>query len=345
MCMESLSNRKDDHITLSLSEDVKGFRSAGFENYILEHNALPELDFSEIEISARFLGRDVSMPLIISSMTGGGKMSEKINRALAELANDFKIGLSVGSQRCALENKKLQKSFQMVRNYAPNIPILANFGASHLNYGYGIEECAQVIDMVDADALTLHLNPLHEVFQNNGNTNFSQLLTKIEQVCKKVCVPVIIKEIGYGISASVAKRLAEAGVYAVDVAGAGSVSWTEVEKHRSNDVVLRAAAESFIDWGIPTTQCIKSISENVRGLRIIASGGVDTGVKIAKAIALGASICGNASEFLRSITESRAKCENYVETLKLELKATMFCVGCRNISELQNAKIKHMSSM
>ena len=341
--MTNLSSRKDDHIALSLSEDVKGTRSAGFEDYTLEHNALPEMDFSEINISTRFLGRDIKMPLIISAMTGGGKLSDKINRALSELANDFRIGLSVGSQRCAFEDKTLQKSFQMVRICAPKIPILANLGASQLNYGYGIDECSRAVDMIDADALTLHLNPLHEVFQSNGCTNFSGLLAKIEHVCKKVCVPVVIKEVGHGISASVAKQLIEAGVYAIEVAGAGSISWTEIEKHRSNDIVVHAAAKSFRDWGIPTAQCIKSISENVRGARIIASGGVDTGVKIAKAIALGASVCGNASEFLRNTMKSRCACENYVETLKLELKATMLCVGCRNISELQNVKIRHIN--
>lgn len=337
--MENLLKRKDDHISLALSKDIKTSSESGFDNYLFEHNALPEINFSEIDISTKFLGRKLSMPLIISSITGGGKLSEKINRSLAGLANDFNIGFSVGSQRCAIENTSIMKSFQDLRNYAPNIPILANLGASQLNYGYKVEECKQAVDMIDADALTLHLNPLHEVFQLNGTSNFSDLLSKIEKVCAKVGVPVIIKEVGYGISASVARKLINVGVSIIDVAGTGSISWTKIEKYRSNDIVIQNASKSFENWGIPTAQCIESISENIGTAIIIASGGVNTGIKIAKSIALGASICGNASDFLKHVVESRTSCENYIETLKFELKTSMFCTGCKNLQELKKAKI------
>lgn len=337
--MGTSSQKKDDHIFLCMSERTTSTATTGFEDYVLEHTALPELNFSDIDISTKFFGRKLSMPLMISSMTGGGRLSDKINKALAELANDFNICLSVGSQKCAFEDDSARRSFQKLRTYAPNIPVISNLGASQLNYGFGLDECRKAVDMIDADAFTFHLNPLHEVFQANGTTNFSNLLSKIEKICDKIGVPVIVKEVGYGISVPVAKKLIDAGVSMIDVAGAGSISWTEVEKERSNDIIIRESAKSFIDWGIPTAQCIKAIAENVEDARIIASGGVNTGVKMAKAIALGASLCGNASEFLRSVIESRSSCENYLETLKFELKTAMFCTGSRNISELKHAGI------
>jgi isopentenyl-diphosphate delta-isomerase len=337
------SFRKDDHIAIALSELGSLKMTPGFENYRLEHNALPEMDFSEVDTSVNVMGRRINLPLFISSMTGGGKTSEKINRALAELANDFNIGLAVGSQRCAIDDDRLEKTFK-VRNYAPNIPIFSNLGASQLNYGYSIDECKRALDMIDADALVFHLNPLHEIFQIDGTTNFSGLLKKIEGICAKLDAPVIVKEVGYGISASVAQKLADAGVYAVDVAGAGSVSWSAIERRRrTNDIVLQMSANTFLNWGNQTAECIRSIFEKVKNIKIIASGGVKTGVEMAKSIALGASLCGNASEFLKKVTESRAECENFLEALSLELKIAMFCTGSKNIQELKSARISKVT--
>lgn len=336
--MENISSRKDRHIAVALSESSLCSTNAGFDAYRFEHVALPEVDFSEISLATSFLGRKLAIPMIISSITGGGEKSEKINRLLAGVANDYGAGFAVGSQTCALRDTAFEKSFK-VRKYAPNALILANIGAVELNYGFSIDECRKAVDMIDADGLILHLNPLHEVFQRNNSTNFSGLLNKIEKICSKSDAPVIVKEVGYGISATVAKKLADAGVFAVEVAGAGSISWSGIEKEASRDIVLREAAESFRDWGNPTTECIKSITENKIGLKIIASGGVDSGVKIAKSIALGADLCGNASVFLQKIMESRAECENYMEILKLELKTAMFCTGCKCISDLKKAKI------
>jgi isopentenyl-diphosphate delta-isomerase len=217
--------------------------------------------------------------------------------------------------------------------------LFANFGAAQLNYGYSIDECRKAIDMIDADAMVLYLNPLQEIFQPNGTSNFSELLKKIEAICGKLNAPIIVKEVGYGISASVAKKLANAGVYAVEIAGGCSVFWPLLETVKTNDVVLKKAAESFSDWGNPTTECIKSIAEHVGELKIIASGGIDTGVKMAKSIALGADLCGIASMFLKKAIESRSECENFVETLSFELKAAMFCTGCRDIQQLKSARI------
>lgn len=337
--MEKSSLRKDDHVALALSEGMRPTSSTGFEKYRFEHNALPEIDFSEIDTSVKFLGRKIDLPLIISSITGGGKISEKINKALSEIANDFNIGFAVGSQTCAINDRRFEKSFK-VRNYAPNILMFANVGAVQLNYGFSIDECKKAIDMIDADALIFHLNPLQEVFQHEGTRNFSELLKKIEKICSKLGAPVIVKEIGYGISASVAKKLYDVGVYAVDVAGAGSVPWSEIEQKRCNDIVLSSASKAFLDWGNPTAECVKEVSEKVKGLKIISSGGVRTGVDMAKSIALGADLCGNASDFLKRAIESRAECENFVEIMSLELKTAMFCTGCKNIAALKSAKMR-----
>lgn len=334
-----ISQRKDDHLSCVLSgKGIVSKARSGFANYRFEHNALPEINFSEIDTSVKFLGRTIDFPLIISSITGGSPKSQKINIGLAETANDFNIGFAVGSQRIALEDKAYEKSFK-IRNYAPNILLFANLGAVQLNYGFSVDDCKRAVDMIDADALILHLNTLQEVFQLDGNTDFSGLLRKIEKVCSALDVPVVVKEVGYGISASVAKKLCNVGVEVIDIAGAGSVSWPEIESIRSNDIVMKKASETFLDWGNSTAECVRSIAENVRKVKIIASGGVKTGLDMAKSIALGADICGNASDFLLKIANSRSECENFIETLKIELKTTMFCTGCKNLKELREAEL------
>jgi isopentenyl-diphosphate delta-isomerase len=335
--LNEIQKRKKDHIALVSDPLSVSLISPGFENYRFEHNALPEIDFAEIDTSVDFLGRHLKLPLMILSITGGDG-TERINRNLAGIANDFELGMAVGSQRIALEDKSFADSFRM-RRYAPNILLFANLGAVQLNYDYSLDECRRVVDMIEADALVLHLNPLQEVFQVDGNTNFSGLLKKIEKICSSLASPVIVKEVGYGISASVAKKLQEAGVYAVDVAGAGTVSWSSLESIRSLDVVVRNAAKSFANWGNQTADCIKSVAEIKKKMKIIASGGLRTGVDVAKSLALGADICGNASSFLQKLMISRSECENFVESMILELKTTMFCVGCKNIRELKSAKL------
>lgn len=336
---EGIVVRKEEHIALSLRDDVRSGVSAGFDDYSLEHCALPEIDFAKVDTSVTFLGRKLKIPLMISSMTGGCDYGAKINARLAEVASDYGIGLSVGSQRAAIEKPELAKTFD-VRKYAPDILLFSNLGAAQLNYGYTIDHCKAAVRMIDADALILHLNPLHEVFQSKGNTDFSKLLPKIELVCNKLCVPVIVKEIGYGISWKVAKQLFDAGVYAVDIAGAGSISWVDIEKHRTKDIIVRSAADSFKSWGISTTDCLLSIKENIKKAKIIASSGVNNGVDMAKAMALGAKLCGNASTFLKKIVSARAECDNYVESLMFEFKAAMFATGCSKVSDLHSVNIK-----
>jgi isopentenyl-diphosphate delta-isomerase len=333
--LNEIQHRKKDHILLAVN--TRSATDSGFGKYRFEHNALPEIDFAEVDPSTSFLGRKLKIPLIISALTGEND-EERINRNLAGIANDFGFGMAVGSQRIALEDPSFEDSFK-VRRYAPNILLFANLGAVQLNYGYSIDECKRVTDMIEADAVVLHLNPLQEVFQVNGNTNFSGLLKKIEKICAALNHPVIIKEVGYGISSGVAKQLQDVGVYAVDVAGAGSVSWSDIESKRCNDIVVKNAAEAFIDWGNSTVECLRAVAEVRKKMKIIAGGGVKTGVDVAKSVALGADICANASDFLKKIIRSRSDCENYAESITLELKTAMFCTGCRNIKELKKAKL------
>lgn len=336
--MQKLRDRKDDHIFLSLKGCCQSAIDSGFDSYHFEHNALPELDFSEIDTSVKFLNKTLSIPLVISSITGGGSQSLKINRTLAKLSNEFNIGFAVGSQRAAVENPNLRDSFA-IRSLTPHALLFANLGAVQLNYGFGLDQCKTAVDMLEADALMLHLNPLQEIFQKGGNKNFSGLLKKIEYICTHLAVPVIVKEVGYGISSSVAKKLYEVGVRIIDVAGAGSISWANIESMRNNDDIVKKAAFAFQDWGNPTVYAIESISRDLPEIQIIGSGGVSDGVKMAKALALGASVCGNASNFLQAAMDSEESCKNLIKILLFELKTAMFCIGAKSIYDLKKVKL------
>lgn len=334
--MTDIENRKNDHIDFVMKNE--SHRHSYFDDYRLEHNALPEINFASVDTRVEFLGRKLKLPLLISSISGGVKRAEKINRNLAEIAQDFGLGFCLGSQRIALDDSSKTESFK-VRKYAADILLLANFGAVQFNYGYGIDECRRAVDMVEADGLILHLNSLQEVFQNNGTTNFENLLPHIEKVCKKLSVPVIVKEVGSGISYTVARKLFNAGVNTVDVAGLGSISWSEIEGARSSDIVYKSATNFFDNWGIPTLECVNDIATKLPKVTVIASGGLRNGVDIAKSIACGASLCGMASSILRKLLESRSECEVFLETLSLELKIAMFCTGSENIDMLKKVKI------
>lgn len=338
--MREIEKRKHDHLDFVLQNEVK--RHLCFDDYRLEHNALPEINFVDVDTSVEFLGRKLKLPLLISPISGGIDRAGKINRSLAEIAQDFGIGFCVGSQRIAIDNPDCEWTFN-VRSYASDILLLANLGASQLNYGYGLSECIRAVEMIDADGLVLHLNPLHEAFQNGGTTNFENLLPRIEMVCKKLSVPVIVKEVGSGISHSVAKKLFDAGIRIVDIAGLGAVSWPKVEGASSSDVVYKMATEVFNDWGISTLECVSEISAKLPKMSVIASGGLRNGLDMAKSIACGATVCGMATEILKKLTESRSECEVFLEALALELKVAMFCTGSKNIDMLRAAKISRIN--
>jgi isopentenyl-diphosphate Delta-isomerase len=333
--------RKLDHIRIVLGEDVaaKGVH-AGFAAYRLPHYALPEIDLAEVDTRTTFLGKPLRAPLLISSMTGGAAAAEKINLALAEAAEQLGIAMGVGSQRAAVADPRLAATYQ-VRKVAPHIPLLANIGAVQLNYGFGVDHCRRAVEMIEADALILHLNPLQEAVQPEGNTNFKGLLAKIEEVCNALEVPVIAKEVGNGIGARDAQRLYDCGVRIIDVAGAGGTSWSEVEKYRQPDAQGARVAGAFGDWGIPTTECIRQVRAALPEATIIGSGGVRSGVDVAKAIALGADLAGTAKPALASAIDERGA-EAVVEGLQAfirELRVAMFCAGCVDLRALREIRL------
>jgi len=328
-----------EHLRISLEEDVR-FRSltTGLERYHFVHQALPEINRDDIDLSSTLLEKTLSAPLIISSMTGGTEEAETINKNLALAAQTHGLGMGVGSQRAALEEPNLAHTYQ-VRDVAPDILLLANLGAVQLNYGYSVEHCQRAVDMIEADGLILHLNPLQEALQPEGNTNFSGLLAKIEAVCRGLSVPVIVKEVGWGISEEVARRLMNVGVAAIDVAGAGGTSWSEVEMYRVDSETLRRIAAAFADWGIPTAESIQMVRQGAPGVTLIASGGIRTGVEAAKAIALGADAVGMASPFLKPATISAEAVSERIQEILQELRTAMFCVGTRNLQELKSVPL------
>jgi isopentenyl-diphosphate Delta-isomerase len=327
--------RKADHIRINLEEDVSFKRlTTGLEGYFFMHQALPELDLTEVETTTAVFSKPLRTPLFISSMTGGTQRATDINRILATAAQEVGMAMGLGSQRAAIEDDALAASFN-VRQYAPDIPIFANVGAVQLNYGYETRHLQKAVDMAEADALILHLNVLQEAVQPEGDRNFSGLLSKIETVCRTLPVPVIAKEVGWGISPQVAQKLVEAGVAAIDVAGAGGTSWSQVEMHRAPTRRHARVAGAFIDWGIPTAHSIRYCREASPDVLIFASGGLRNGIEVAKTIALGATLAGIAGDFLKAaVHEGMEGVVELAETITDELRVAMLCAGARDLAAL-----------
>ena len=330
--------RKADHIRINLEEEVRSGLTSGLEKYRFIHEALPEIDLSEVNTSLRLFGRELNAPLLISSMTGGTAEAEAINCRLALAAQEHRIAMGIGSQRAALEHPELAHTFQ-VRRYAPDILLFANLGAVQLNYGYTKDDCRRAVEMIEADALILHLNPLQEALQPEGDTRFGGLLRKIEEVCRALEVPVVVKEVGWGISERTARMLADAGVAAIDVAGAGGTSWSQVEMHRAPTAIQRELAAAFIDWGIPTAESIQYVRKAAPETLIFASGGIRNGIDIAKAIALGATLGGMAGRFLKAAAESETSVMETVHLIIQQLRVAMFAVGAPDLQALRRAKL------
>ncbi|MEW6528252.1 MAG: type 2 isopentenyl-diphosphate Delta-isomerase [Candidatus Micrarchaeota archaeon] len=343
----STRKRKEDHINIAITNDVQYKKSAGFEEIMLVHNALPELDFNKIKLETKFLGKNLHAPIIIEAMTGGYPKSKKINLALAEAAEKAGIAFGLGSQRAMIENPSLAETYK-VRKIAPTIPIIANIGACQLkkysekysekySKRYFFEKIEKLILDVDANALAVHLNPLQEIIQPEGDKDFSGIVDAIKNTCEKLSVPVIVKETGAGIGSEIAKKLKEAGVKYIDIAGAGGTSWSAIEYERNGAV---PGVPGFADWGIPTVVCIIA---NRGILSLIASGGLRSGIDAAKAIALGAEMAGAAWPFLRAYKEQRL--ENEIAIWKNQLKACMFLTGSANIASLKKTKVFISSSL
>lgn len=331
---QETKKRKDQHLDIVLKEQVEGKGiTTGLERYRFVHDPLPEIDYQDIRLETEFLGKPLSAPFLIASMTGGTPRAAEINRMLASLAQRRGWALGVGSMRVIIEQPDLLDTFQ-VRRIAPDVPILANLGAVQLNYGFGADECLRVVDAIEADGLVLHLNSMQEVFQPEGNTNFRGLLRRMEELIRSMPIPVGVKEVGWGISGETAERLAEAGVAFIDVAGAGGTSWSQVEKHRNPDPVSRAAADAFADWGIPTAECIIDVKRRCPELPLIASGGLQNGVDVAKSLALGADLAAFARSLLVAAA-SEESLEFLAERFERELRIAMFGIGAASIAELR----------
>lgn len=336
--LTATQQRKKEHLELCLdTETVAGPQGTGLDRYFFLHNALPEVDIAEIDLSASFLGKPLKAPLLISSMTGGFELARKVNRNLARAAQELGLAMGVGSQRVALEEKSAADSFK-VRDLAPDILLLGNLGAVQLNYGYGIGECRQAVRMIQADGLILHLNVLQEAVQPEGNRNFRGLAAKIADICRQLEVPVVAKEVGGGISADVALRLKRAGVKAIDVAGRGGTSWYAVEAKRAARRG-QPADLTFSDWGIPTEEALVQVRAATPDLEIIASGGIRSGLDIAKTIALGANIAAIGQPLLAPALESAEEVVKFLRGVIYEIKVAMLCVGAADIAALGKAAL------
>jgi len=340
------TTRKDDHIRINLEEDVQ-FRglTTGLEQYRFEHNALPDLNLSDVSITTHLFDKTLAAPLLISSMTGGTERAKLFNRTLARAAQVTNIAMGLGSMRAALERPETVHTFQ-VRDVAPDIFLFANLGAVQLNYGYGVDHCRRVVEIAQADALILHFNALQEAVQPEGDTDFAGLLKKVEAVCRVLDgdggVPVIAKEVGWGFSSSNVWDLFNAGISGIDVAGAGGTSWSQVEMHRAPTPTQARVAAAFIDWGIPTAQAIVNAHNLIPGKPIIASGGLRDGVDIAKCLALGATLGGMAGPFLKAADQSAEAVIELINELTREIRIVLFATGSKDLAALQAGPLIHV---
>jgi isopentenyl-diphosphate Delta-isomerase len=339
--IEIIKQRKREGIKIPLNNDVQAKTTSTYLEYVkLVHNALPELDYDEIDISTTFLKRKFSAPLIIDSMTGGAPEAARINGRLGELAEKYGFAMGLGSQRAGLESEQLAETYSIARKNAPSAFLIANIGGAQLAKGLTIENIKKIINMIQADALVIHLNPLQELIQPEGEPKYKGVFSKISEISGDLDLPVIVKEVGAGISKEVAVKLEVAGVSAINVAGAGGTSWAGVEKLRaeaSNNDLKTHLGEMFWDWGIPTAASLVEVKKTVK-VPIIASGGLRNGMEMAKCIVLGASMCAMAYPFLLKAAESKEQLFNFADTVIAELKSTMFLIGTMNLSLLKSSR-------
>ena len=337
---DALTNRKSDHLKIvAAGAGADHATTTGFETVRFEHCALPECDLSGIDLTTDFLGKPLRAPLLISSMTGGPHQAAAINIRLAEAAESHGIAFAVGSQRIAIEGGPGSGIGRDLRTAAPTIPIYANFGAAQLGLGYGRDQAMRAIDMIGGDALIIHLNPLQEAVQQGGDHRWAQMLAAIEAMVRALPVPVIVKEVGFGISASLAQRLEACGVAAVDVAGAGGTNWALVEGARAEHAADRSIAGAFANWGIPTAIAIAAVRQRCPRLPLIGSGGVKSGVDAAKAIRLGADLVGQAAGLLDAALQSTEAVHEALRISIVQLRITCFCTGSRNLAALRQAPL------
>jgi len=338
--MSRIVNRKDQHLDVILSGRAQHGRDSGFDAVRFVHEALPDLDHGKIDLGADFLGRRLKAPLLISAMTGGPKRAEAINARLAEAAQQLGIALAVGSQRAALEAGSSPGLDMALRLKAPDTPILANIGAAQLTQGFGVDEARRVLDMIAADALVVHLNPLQEACQPEGDRDWWGVGAALESLVRGLDAPVVVKETGAGISGATARRLFDMGVAAIDVAGAGGSNWATVEGMRAESEADKAHAAAFAEWGLPTAVAIAEVRAACPEAVIIGSGGVRDGVDAARAIRLGADMVGQAAGVLAAATVSTEAVIAHFQTVIRQLRTVCFCTGSANLTALRKVPLQ-----
>jgi isopentenyl-diphosphate delta-isomerase len=338
----NIINRKIEHIEITLFENVEGFSSTYLENVKLIHQAIPGIDFEDINTEVNFLGKRLSAPIIVTGMTGGTEFLGKINSIIAKIVEEFGLGMGVGSQRIAIENKIVRNTFEIARKNAPNALLIANIGAPQLAKGYGYKELREAVEMINADAIAIHFNVAQELFQPEGEPNYSiSILEKLKDISKELGVPIIIKETGCGISQESAKLFASYGFKIFDTSGQGGTSWIAVEMYRG---IRRGnwkakSALKFLDWGIPTAASIIEVKYAVPDSIIIGSGGIRNGLDVSKVIALGANVAGMALPVLKATVEGENTLREFFKRVIFELKATMMLTGTKTIRDLKRIPV------
>lgn len=329
--MAETAKRKADHIKICLEKKAQARNvTTGFEDIQLVHRALPEVDKENISLATSFLGKKFSAPLIVGAMTGGTEEATKINSSIAQAVETLHLGMGLGSQRAAIQDKKLEKTYSVARKQAPTAFLIANMGGVQLVHGYGLKEIKKAMEMIDADALAIHLNAVQEALQLEGQTTFKGVLAKIAEIASELDKPVIVKETGCGISGEDAKALEDAGVKAIDVGGVGGTSFAAVEYYRSNQDAL---GELFWDWGTPTVASLVEATQTVK-IPVIASGGVRSGLDIAKSLALNARLTSVCQPVLEAAVKGAKETQELLSRFIAELKTSMFLVGAGNLEAL-----------
>ncbi|BBL72174.1 type 2 isopentenyl-diphosphate Delta-isomerase [Methylogaea oryzae] len=334
MAASIINDRKIEHIAIVQNDEQSDRRRYYFDQVHLAHRALPEIAPEDVDTTTEFLGKKLSFPLLISAMTGGDHvLLERINANLAAAAEAAGVAMGVGSQRVMFGSPAAERTFAL-RSHAPSAVLLANLGAVQLNYGFGLDQCRRAVEVLGADALCLHLNPLQELAQPEGDTDFRGIAAKIGEVARQLPVPVIVKEVGCGISPTDAQKLREQGIRYLDVAGSGGTSWSRIEHHRHGGDGDDSLGLTFQDWGIPTPLALSQLRGQGDDITLIGSGGIRHGIDMAKAMVLGASLCGMAAPFLKPAMQSAEEVVQVIERLRQEFRAAMFLLGVTSVRQL-----------
>lgn len=336
----TIKQRKKDHVDLTTSGEVDYQTPTGFDRYQFVHNALPEVNVDDVSTEARLLGRTFSFPLFISSMTGGYTDAGAVNAIIAEFCEKYNLPFGVGSQRIMLEDPDAVSSFSVVREKAPNAFIASNIGGAQLVGGLSQKNIDLLINSIEADAVIVHLNPLQELMQPEGDRNFKGIEAGIRQLCSESEVPVIVKETGAGISAEVAERLLKAGVKVIDVAGAGGTSWAKVENERASN---KNPDNDFNDWGLSTLDCVLEVRElkSAYDFELIASGGIRSSHDIGKMLCLGADFGAAAQPVIKAVVENGLSgLEQLYENWQRQLVFILTLLGCEQLSDLDPSHLK-----